>query len=125
MPSSVVTSLLSLLRGVKSSGDGWTALCPSHEDHENSLSIAAGDDGRVLLKCFAGCSADAIVNALGIQLRDLFPQHEEQPSRNAPLTVARLATDKALPAEFLRSLGLRDRTDGVFIPYFEMNGWSV
>ena len=40
---------------------GWAALCPAHEDHQNSLSITEAEDGKVLLKCFAGCSVDQIV----------------------------------------------------------------
>jgi len=33
--------------------DGYyMALCPAHDDREPSLSIAEGDDGRVLLNCF-------------------------------------------------------------------------
>ena len=53
---------------------GWQARCPAHDDHEPSLSIAEGDDGRVLLKCHAGCTPEAIVAALGLEMRDLFPQ---------------------------------------------------
>ena len=56
------------------SGDGWQARCPAHEDHRASLSIHAGDDGRVLLHCFAGCAPEAIVSAIGITLADLFPE---------------------------------------------------
>ena len=32
---------------------GWQALCPAHDDHDPSLSIDMGDDGRILLHCFA------------------------------------------------------------------------
>ncbi len=38
-----------------------------------SLSISEGDDGRVLLKCFAGCDNSDICRKLGIGMRDLFP----------------------------------------------------
>jgi putative DNA primase/helicase len=120
MSSPTVTRVLGLLRGVKSSGDGWTARCPAHEDHASSLSVAAGDDGRVLLKCFAGCTVDGIVAALNLDMQDLFP-HDAKQAREV-LTVARLATDKALPVEFLRSLGLEDRPDGVLIPYRNLDG---
>lgn len=38
------------------------------------------------------------------------------------LTVARLAQDKNLPAEFLKTLGMKDRSDGVLIPYRQLDG---
>lgn len=57
--------ILSKLRDVKVSGNGWTARCPAHDDHRNSLSIGNGDNGRVLLHCHAGCSYESIQAALG------------------------------------------------------------
>ncbi|TMV93600.1 hypothetical protein FGG78_04560 [Thioclava sp. BHET1] len=41
-----------------------TARCPAHEDHAPSLSISNGNDGRLLLKCHAGCSYVDICAAL-------------------------------------------------------------
>lgn len=67
-----VTRLLALLQGVKSSGKGWTALCPGHEDRQNSLSIIQGDDGRVLINCFADCDTRRVVDAMGLTMADLF-----------------------------------------------------
>lgn len=58
--------------GATRSGDGWSARCPAHDDHRPSLSIREGADGRVLLHCFAGCSFDAVVEALGLSTTDLF-----------------------------------------------------
>lgn len=46
--------------------------CPSHADRHPSLSISEGDDGRVLVKCHAGCEPKEIVAALGLNLSDLF-----------------------------------------------------
>ena len=51
---------------------GWVTRCPSHEDKQASLSIAE-KEGKILLKCFAGCSVNEIVAALGLQIKDLFP----------------------------------------------------
>jgi hypothetical protein len=65
--------VLSKLERVRECGNGkWMSLCPAHEDHDPSLSIAEGDDGRVLLTCFAGCSLEAIVGAMGLRPADLF-----------------------------------------------------
>lgn len=55
------------------SGKGWQCRCPSHEDRQASLSLSAGDDGRVLLHCHAGCEAESVVAALGLGMADLMP----------------------------------------------------
>jgi len=68
--------VLKLLDGVRPSGKGWTARCPAHEDRHASLSVGIGEEGRILLKCFAGCDAEAIVSALGLTLADLMPERE-------------------------------------------------
>lgn len=64
---------LTKLRAVKQTGTGWEARCPAHEDHKASLSVTEGREGRILLKCFAGCSVESIVGALNYKLADLFP----------------------------------------------------
>lgn len=56
----------------RKSGANWLARCPAHQDRSPSLSIREGDDGRVLLHCFAGCPTESICSALGIKLSDLF-----------------------------------------------------
>ena len=71
---SPIEHVLSLLPSAKPNGKGWMVCCPAHEDRSPSLSINEGDDGRVLLKCFAGCATEAIVEALGISQRDLFAE---------------------------------------------------
>jgi len=70
------TQILGLLQGVTRNGDGWKARCPAHDDKTPSLSITAGDDGRTLLKCFAGCTTDSVCAALKLTLADLFPPKE-------------------------------------------------
>ncbi len=64
--------VLQLLHGVKGKSPKWISLCPAHDDHNPSLSIKRGDDGRTLLHCHAGCSLDAITQALGLTTQDLF-----------------------------------------------------
>lgn len=54
------------------SGAGWACRCPAHDDRNPSLSIHAGDDGRVLLNCHAGCTVDAVCGAIGLRPSDLF-----------------------------------------------------
>ncbi|MCX6543780.1 MAG: AAA family ATPase [Acidobacteria bacterium] len=68
--------LAALPNGAQQNGHGWQGRCPAHEDDRASLSISQGDDGRVLLKCHAGCTAASIVAAVGLQMRDLFSARE-------------------------------------------------
>lgn len=58
----------------KLSGKNYKACCPSHDDKHASLSITAGDDGRILFFCFAGCTVEEICSSLGIKVKDLFPK---------------------------------------------------
>lgn len=68
-----IDALLEGLERVSTAGEGWRACCPAHEDRTPSLSINIGDDGRVLVHCHAGCSADDLCAAMGIEIQDLFP----------------------------------------------------
>src|SRR5262245_39230493 len=114
MPETTLDRILSQLEGVKRTATGATARCPAHADARSSLSVGVGEDARVLLKCFAGCTAEAIVHALGIELRDLFSTRSEVPRH---LSVGDLARHKAIPEEFLRGLGIVERDGGLLIPY--------
>lgn len=73
-----IEMILSRLDGVRRSGRGWQARCPSHEDRHASLSISEGDDRRVLLHDHAGCdsgSAQAAWNICGDDAREAAPRH--------------------------------------------------
>jgi hypothetical protein len=52
-------------------GATWMARCPVHEDRSPSLSIRAGKDGKVLVRCHAGCDQRDVIAAL--QERGLWP----------------------------------------------------
>ncbi len=71
--STNLPGILAKLDNVQRSSTGHTARCPAHDDRKNSLSIGVGDDGRVLLHCFAGCTTERIVSVLGFHMFDLFP----------------------------------------------------
>jgi len=72
---------------VKRNGHGWIACCPAHQDRHPSLSVWDGDDGWVRFKCFAGCSRDAILAALGLSLSDIGPDRDARaiPPHNAAI----------------------------------------
>jgi len=73
LPNGILGTVLSALKEPSNKGAYWLACCPAHEDDKASLSIKSGADGRVLLNCFAGCTAEAIAKALGMEMKDLFP----------------------------------------------------
>ncbi len=101
--SSPVERVLSRLQNVKPSGNGWIARCPAHNDKHPSLSIKEGADGRVLLKCHAGCSAESIVRALGLEMRDLFPSKStKRPERKIVATYPYHDADGRLLFEVVR-----------------------
>lgn len=64
-------AILAKLRDVTRTSNGWTARCPAHDDDRPSLSVALGDDGRVLVHCFAGCTPKQVVAAVGMCMADL------------------------------------------------------
>jgi hypothetical protein len=104
-----IQQLLGKLKGVKESGKGWIARCPAHEDGNASLSISEGDDGRVLLKCFAGCSTDDIVAAVGLKMADLFPARPSKPDSNGR-PVRTFPTAEAAVAALEKKLGKVSQT---------------
>ena len=50
--------------GGRKAGGRWMARCPSHDDREPSLSIRDADDGKVLVRCNAGCEQEQIIATL-------------------------------------------------------------
>lgn len=63
------------LAKAKRTGNGrWIARCPAHEDRHPSLNVATGDDGKVLFICRSGCDQQAVIEAMGLQFRDLYPE---------------------------------------------------
>jgi Protein of unknown function (DUF3631) len=65
--------LLHLFSGCHRAGNGYLVNCPGHADRFPSLSLAE-KDGRILLHCHAGCAPEAIIEALGLTMADLFTE---------------------------------------------------
>jgi len=63
-------------------GGGFMACCPAHDDSNPSLSIDDADNGGVLVKCWSGCTQDAVVSAL--KVRDLWPA-KDNPEAPTPV----------------------------------------
>lgn len=45
-------------------GATWMARCPAHDDSSPSLAISAGSNGKVLVRCHAGCDQREVIAAL-------------------------------------------------------------
>jgi len=82
---SALETLLSRLTKVKGKRDSWTACCPAHEDKSPSLAVRQLDDGRILIHCFADCSVQSIMAAVGMDVGDLFPPDEKRQLYNDPM----------------------------------------
>jgi DNA-binding transcriptional ArsR family regulator len=115
------------------------ACCPAHDDANPSLSLTEKADGTLLWKCFAGCSQDAVREALE-RLADTQPATARPiaPRRNRqqqgaeqydPVSIDELAAAKRLTAEKLRAWHAHDIRyapeapyGGIAIPYRNANG---
>ena len=86
--SGPVQRILSALREhghePRKAGAGWCCKCPAHDDRTPSLSIHAGDDGRALVNCHAGCTVDAVCGAIGLRPADLFTPDPSRRNGHAP-----------------------------------------
>lgn len=86
MPSEALSRVLAVLSGVKPDNTGqYLAYCPAHPDGSKygrrSLRLMEGNGGRVVLTCYAGCSADAVVRAAGLRISDLFSHYQPPRAR--------------------------------------------
>ena len=50
--------------GGRKAGAGWMARCPAHDDRKPSLSLRHGEDGKVLVRCHAGCEQAQVIAVL-------------------------------------------------------------
>ena len=114
--------ILSKLDKVKSMGKGrYISCCPAHEDSDPSLAIKEVSDGRILIYCHAGCGACAVLDAVGLQMSDLFPDgvtgnwfsysYHQEKSRDKRLhlerTILELARDDRMNGRRLSLADLR------------------
>lgn len=100
------------------SGDGGYLIpcpCPGHGqgrgNRQPSLSVSSGRDGRVLLKCHAGCPTEDVVAGFGLEMADLMnghrddrpqPQRPSTPTKKLEKTYHYLDQDGELVFEVLR-----------------------
>lgn len=71
---SKLDALLSRLDKVKRTGvDSYIACCPAHQDKSPSMTIREVEPDHLLVYCFAGCEAEAILGAIGLTFTDVHP----------------------------------------------------
>ena len=82
MKAHLITEKLEYCRQVSS--DKWIARCPAHDDRSPSLSVKAISNDRTLIHCHAGCGANDILDALGLDYSALYPDEGENypPAQN-------------------------------------------
>ncbi|MBQ2152333.1 MAG: AAA family ATPase, partial [Clostridia bacterium] len=99
-----IDDFISRLDGVKRGrGSQYTAKCPAHDDRHSSLSVSQSTDGKILLNCFAGCTAEQIVSSLGLKLSDLFSE-QSKPQFNTQFT-NRSSGGKAIVYDYTDDMG--------------------
>ncbi len=116
---------LTMIDGVRRSTRGYVARCPGHTDRSPSLSIRGGDDGRILVHCFAGCTTVEICSALGLSVRDLFKN--DRASRRPHLVRPARFNEGALDFRLqLHALDLRLRAELIVAAGTDLNptAWS-
>ena len=80
----ILAALDTKLDKSKRTGDTLRARCPAHDDKTPSLNVTVSKPGdSVLVHCFAGCTTDAVLDALGWKMRDLFASDDAWRSHEA------------------------------------------
>ena len=102
-----VETLLVKLPGATKVSNGWAACCPAHDDRKASLSVMESDDGTVLVKCHAGCTTEAVLKAVGLTLKDLFPPRMGTTTAKPKLNGKTFATANEAVLELERRHGKR------------------
>ena len=74
--------LTSLPRAREDRKGGYYVSCPTDHhlrgDRSAGLHVSMAEDGVVLVKCFAGCDVREVLAAVGLRVRDLFPDTPER-----------------------------------------------
>ena len=90
--------------GGRKVGGGWMAPCPAHEDREPSLSVRDSDDGKVLIRCHAGCDQSRVIATLRSRgLWEGSPRQCVRPQLRA-VTASRPSCDDAKRSEAALSI---------------------
>lgn len=101
--------------------NGWSCLCPAHDDHNPSLSLSLSEDGKLLACCYVGCSFSDILAALRskglseksyfFQRRDILPKASHSPKDPNKMALRiwheSVCADGTYVETYLRSRGIQ------------------
>ena len=123
-----VDDFLHRLEAVRRTSRGYLARCPAHADRHPSLSVSEGERG-ILVKCWAGCTTEEIVRALGLTVRGLFYDADQkgQRTRRSVALRPRLFDWRHTASDFLHHAeGLRHRAERVLEAArgLDLSAWS-
>lgn len=75
--SNPIENLLPRLDKVKRTGPNrWIACSPARDDKHPSMAIRELDDGRILIHDFGGSTVNEILDAISLDISDLFPPRQ-------------------------------------------------
>lgn len=119
---SELEDVLSRFEHVRRSGNGWRCKCPVHNTKNVSMRILLGEK-RINFHCFAGCSSDAILEAIGLTWSDAY--YADDP---IPPSIRRRIARVAEPAAWLTREDIEFEHDYGTMPEFEYHerllAWS-
>jgi hypothetical protein len=101
------------------------ACCPAHNDRHPSLEIWEDiTDGHAGIMCYAGCSHQAICDALSIDETNLYRKDTNFKARApyANITLQELGRDKIIDPRFLINLDITEFKGKIRITYFNLDG---
>lgn len=111
--------------GGKRKGDAYLCNCPVHDDQTASLSLAVGDTTPIVWHCHAGCSKEAVQQALRDILGKPMKQnvHKLPPAKKSLVaTYQYYRPDKTLAYEKLRYLTAEGKKSFAF-RYLQNESW--
>ena len=81
--------------------NSYMVKCPCHNDSTQSLSVT-DNNGTILLQCFGGCKTEKIVQAIGLEMRDLFNNNTSKSFTKKPPSVEYMYSDKLKKVRFYK-----------------------
>jgi hypothetical protein len=82
---------------------GFNVLCPIHDDHKPSLSVALKGT-KISVKCQAGCKKEDVLQALGLEISDLFLDNRKpKPERRQIEAIYKYTDANGKPYEEVRT----------------------